>query len=425
MTEVVSTPGSHSGHHQWIGQRYNGDLYESSETGGTVAWTDTREGESNSRWRQNIRAGSQAATVMNGERLTYSARPFLLSTWNAANPPSYLQHLFQYQTAWGVYHPSIPSSPAGLSEGVANNRALELLVRKIRDAQTTFSGGVAAGEFIQTVKLLSRPAHALHDLFINDTRSLERWMRRMKHLPRKQRIKEYLNIATDWWLTFQLGAAPLLADIDSAAEAVANSRYASEYYRPRKIVRAVGVDESCAHSPNLSSVPSTATNRMYVDSRKYTRVSVRYIACVDAGTQALASYRRLGIDASNFLPTVWELLPWSFVIDYFSNIGDVISAASLSTSSIRWVVKTTRREYEHTYIVGSKILLPSETSLAKWRVSSKVPGKTVIKRTNVTRIPYYGSLVPSLQFELPGMATQWLNMAALLYRRDKIQSYMT
>jgi hypothetical protein len=34
--------------------------------------------------------------------------------------------------------------------------------------------------------------------------------------------------------------------------------------------------------------------------------------------------------------------------------------------------------------------------------------------TTVTRAPYIGSLIPSLQFTIPGLGTKWINMGALI-----------
>lgn len=40
------------------------------------------------------------------------------------------------------------------------------------------------------------------------------------------------------------------------------------------------------------------------------------------------------------MPTVWELIPYSFLIDYFTNVGDVLQALSTDTSGVHGLWKT-------------------------------------------------------------------------------------
>lgn len=44
----------------------------------------------------------------------------------------------------------------------------------------------------------------------------------------------------------------------------------------------------------------------------------------------------------NFIPAVWNVLPFSFLADYFVNIGDCLSAGGVSTRNLRVLNLTTR-----------------------------------------------------------------------------------
>jgi len=46
------------------------------------------------------------------------------------------------------------------------------------------------------------------------------------------------------------------------------------------------------------------------------------------------NWNLFGFQPSEFLPTAWELLPWSFLADYFSNIGDCLTAWSTVTDKV-------------------------------------------------------------------------------------------
>lgn len=49
-------------------------------------------------------------------------------------------------------------------------------------------------------------------------------------------------------------------------------------------------------------------------------------------------HTRMGLTIQEFVPTVWELIPYSFVVDYFTNIGDVVNYAY--SANLNWVYKS-------------------------------------------------------------------------------------
>lgn len=125
-------------------------------------------------------------------------------------------------------------------------------------------------------------------------------------------------------------------------------------------------------------------------------------------------HRNLGLDLSSFAPTVWEVIPYSFVADYFTNIGDMIDAASFPRSTLSWVAKT--------------IVLTKERKLdveCQWVWDTTVRDKIaqtwqkpscVWRNSSVLRETYSGSLVPDFRFsigEVAGSFQKQLNLTAL------------
>jgi hypothetical protein len=47
-----------------------------------------------------------------------------------------------------------------------------------------------------------------------------------------------------------------------------------------------------------------------------------------------------GFNPQNFIPAAWELLPWSFLADYFTNIGDILTASIVSTKHLAYTNRT-------------------------------------------------------------------------------------
>jgi hypothetical protein len=45
----------------------------------------------------------------------------------------------------------------------------------------------------------------------------------------------------------------------------------------------------------------------------------------------------LGLHPRNLIPTLWEIMPWSWMIDYFSNVGDIVN--SIANGSLQYTVR--------------------------------------------------------------------------------------
>lgn len=383
----------------------------------TRTWTDTRNGEGNPYYREQIRNGRQAATIFNGERTTFVTRPYLIGQITnyigSGDPPS---NAIEARSHWGTITQSVPSDPSSISETRANNLALTRVVSKIRDRQTSFQGGVFIGELKQSIGLITNPARAIRGgfnlLFKRAKGHAEKYAR-----GGKRGKQDLLNACADTWLEWNLGWAPLISEVDSAMKAIAESRIMET---PRwAVVRAIANDDDISYG--ATSAGSTQP-QFTVRLNNVSGASVRYIACIDVGTYALSSPQRVGLAPTNWAPTLWELIPYSFVIDYFANIGNIIDAASLNTSRVRWVVKTVRKYRTIESKDWHPIKAPSNSSFV-YTLTTVLPGKLKMQRTTVHREPYTDSLVPDLMFNIDLGGKQWLNIAALYSQRKQLRSF--
>lgn len=407
----------------------NGSYSQNVTSSSSLSGTDSFVGVKNPRWKQQVKSGVQAGTPMTGVRYRSLTRPCYISQemFNKnGSPLSPTSPQFYIQS--GSLSPPWPSSPVGLSEALADNLAKKYISRKIRGAQTSFQGLVFSGEFRETVGLITHSALKLkrgvfdygRKLLTGRKKILRRAGNRIKNLTPKQRTKLLLENASNEWLEFQLGWAPLLSDIDSAAETLANY-YAGDVSDRWKPVRAVGIDKQV-----ISDQPAPYPTAVYpcyfaTRLRTSTTVSVRYIACVDHGLVSQLNNQRVGFAPTNWLPAIWELIPYSFVIDYFTNVGSIIDAACLQTSSVRWVIRTVRRESKREFYNWTPRY--GDLGAQGHYPLGNIPGKSVQTVTSVERAPYEGSLVPNLDIHLPNNAKQVANIFGLLVMRNKLKNY--
>jgi hypothetical protein len=158
---------------------------------------------------------------------------------------------------------------------------------------------------------------------------------------------------------------------------------------------------------------------VWTDSNPFRKVTGRMIGYVD--TQVLQPVRfdtRLGISPRDWIPTAWNLLPLSFVADYFVNIGDCLSAAGVLKSGLKVLVLTTRtkRRYEasaemdksrtRAALIGAGVEVDSlDSTKSKMSYNTSYWVRTVLDPTEDLWV------IPSIQ--LPTSSTKWINMGAL------------
>lgn len=116
------------------------------------------------------------------------------------------------------------------------------------------------------------------------------------------------------WLEFHLGWEPLVNDIGNAIN-VFQSPIKSSF------VTASASDQDTLTFGSWPPDPWSTARRMY-----YSGIWVRYGVEVGIDNPNLFLANNMGF--VNPLSVVWELVPFSFVIDWFLNVGQVLSSAS-------------------------------------------------------------------------------------------------
>jgi hypothetical protein len=118
------------------------------------------------------------------------------------------------------------------------------------------------------------------------------------------------------WLRYRYGIVPLVNDVKGAFEAV---------YKPvftdRKTARgkADWPLQEVQDSVDIQTTTRNATTERYASFKESVRAGILY-------QHRVGLQEDFGAHFNSLVPTLWEILPWSFVGDWFYNVGDYLSA---------------------------------------------------------------------------------------------------
>jgi len=298
--------------------------------------------------------------------------------------------------------------PGSISTTEAQNLAKIKFLRKCLATQQKLQGLVVAGELAETLKMIRNPAKALFNGVLNYAYDVKRRVNRSK--PHNRR-----RVIANTWLEYAYGWAPLVSDIRSGMEALHTMSINPPPYQ--HIVAEHSID-------SMPSPPVTFQTGSGLYNKYETSFSKSTARCVFRGTvkcdppSASRTRKLFGVSWSQVLPTVWELIPYSFLVDYFSNVGAVLDANSFNQAYLMWYQMTVIRSNEVTNVLNACVPTLSEAPGVGYYTSRLSSGgsATAIQKL-VDRSPGQNAIVPTLALRVPFCDTQWLNIAALAEAR--------
>lgn len=380
-----------------------------SNSGGIVPATATVNGFKNAKWKSQVQLRQNAGTAFIGWDTEFGSTP-----GRAIEAMRYPVNTSPTRKVLGttIGAPSLnrftstdDNAIAGLSTVVADRQALIAFTSKHADLITAFQGGVFVGELREAIKLLRHPAQSLR-------KGVDTYFSLLgKRVKRGTKRSVALRTVSDTWLEWSFGVTPLVNDVESALDLLTEPRWAEPRIRSFTVR---GVSESFNFG-STSQVGATFPTQHF-RNLEVRKAEVIYRASFTIEPESQVSLNRYGFAPIDWAPTLIELVPYSFLVNYFTDISVVIQALTNRRLKPDWVVKTQRREltrhfaYTHTTFTTSS---PNPSLAFINTAKESKPGSSFGKRRQIIREPYYGSLVPSLGFHLPNSRTKWLNIAAL------------
>lgn len=411
----------------------SGSVYNESLSYGSKGFPYHFSGVDNPHWREMILQHVDATTPYTATSVKLlGEKPGFFSGRLTYSPWEFYDQVVDVNTALSA----LPGSLDHVDTSSADEKARTKFYNKMA---TSFDAGTFVGELRSTVALIRSPAHALRkaiDVYhakayklrssvLAEARQEKRRLLRpgtstllgnrtqrdaaARAIALKRAELKFSKVSSELILEANLGWRPLMQDIEGAFE------------RLKELLDAPGIERFRASVTEKLTIPRQAvhsTGHFMWNATRYVtehrEVQVQYKGAIYSEKHHDLSFtQKLAVSPGDMIVTGWNLAPWSFLVDYFSNIGDVLNALVLY-QRIKYVYccKTVRVKSR---FFAECVSYPSHPQFTVYR---NEPNNASIVLRKVNRIPVSAVPIPSLTLELAQSMRHSLNIGALVGARD-------
>ena len=361
------------------------------------SWIDYRHGSTNPGWLRAVLSGTEATTPLTAFRRRWLRMSYGHSVTRTPCPIGWPPRAV-LETFDGIWSARVPS-PGSASQSNARALALRVLVKKASQAITPFQSGIFLGELHKTLHMIRHPAQSLLRLMRDYQRVV---MKRTRGAPSWDRAKKAV---LDTYLEYTYGWRPIFMDVDNGMQALATYAAKNPFHIER--FTSYGKDEAVDTVSDQSALTSINVKTLWeLKCTEKARISAGIRIYTDGSLTGSAW--TFGLNTDQFLPTAWELLPYSFLIDYFTNIGTIVDAWSIVNGNLAYACYG-RKRIDEVRVLSQTHVDPG----FQYFSDSFVPQQFHVIDTYYERSSL-SSIVPEFRFRLPGFGSwQALNTAAI------------
>jgi hypothetical protein len=410
--------------HQIVGTKYYRrpfDVATQSFIDGDVGdsyrqWDDVLHGSKNPYRRAQISALQNASTSVTRLFQTIALKPdrSYYSGWTIKPPPpdGTLSPFYRAETTfgYGVTHFGVTSfglpNPESQSSTTSYNQATSDLYSQIDSIMSGVNLGETVGEMRETLGTLRRPLNSLRQLL---TTTITRGYQIARGI-RGGRIpvSKIPKVIGDTYLEFRFGWNPLVSDIAKTYVEMTTNRMG---------FKAIPISSRGRYyTETISPTVYGGSGITYwaVTERNGIEQKYRYkgVICVDPTSSISGGGPTWGALPSQYPATIWNLIPWSFVADYFFNVGDMIQSVCTPWPKFVYLDAVIERNCYRKYDIQPYTNLGDFGGMVQ--TSDADSGVVVVQWKSLQRSPVSGKPYVQPELNIPDMGSRpWYNLGAM------------
>lgn len=253
-----------------------------------------------------------------------------------------------------------PSAPSWFNSRIVDWQLLTMQRAQARVAESSFASLVTVAEAHKTASMMARPLKESDDL-------LTKMFTRRAALMKKG--LDAVKAGTSAYLEYRFGWKPVLYEMEGICDAYIDRT--KNYERPTRLVARAGSGE----------IEWSLSNEVYtgniIGALPTMSRSAEYLAKVSSGILyeiqedlVDASRRRMGLRVSDVPSSVWELVPYSFVVDRFIDLSTWLKAiVPVPNVAFRGAWTTTVIERKHSHSVVKATVTPGNSPITTYTQS--------------------------------------------------------
>lgn len=381
-------------------------------------------------WRRRIALGQDATTSLVGTRSGH------VQSFGGTVDHYYNGHLREhYSGDLGTQFYFTFIVPAASMNATADQRARQKFLSHYISAKNSWRGANFVAEVSETVHMLRHPVSSLFGSVMNfaeyvtERRSHNLGKRKtltklgggvkVTHQTRsvnpkgeKRFVDSLRKTVSDTWLTWAFGVKPLIADCNDAGTALNNLKErvggtGVSMQRVKGHGRFTTVTRAIQPVQLVVGDPGSGMSAEFIDKIDY---DVRYVAALRARLEDPSTVlEHFGFDPYDVVPAVWEAIPWSFFIDYFVNVQEMIDSCRLWSADFSYCYRSVRNAGTRNMLRPKPIAMPDSLHQRYCSGGGFHTLSTYVNRSSIGSVPQ-----PSFEMRIPGLdSSKWLNIAAL------------
>lgn len=399
----------------------------------TLAMSAGRAGWYNPSWRSELLLGTGAVTPLDANLHRFSlsgdgwtvvvVKPSGLITGGM-----YVKNMLFLQSN---YWWTVPSSTQGLNEVL--ERARRRFYQAYSEATVAFETQQYIAEAKENYRQIRDSTKLIQDKLKKHVEGVEKhglyaqaksYYYDLVHKVRGSRIpksrnaviRDALRMLSETWLATSFGILPLIQDIRDAV----NAHETIIKQEGLWAVKGTAKKEFGLSSEFLPDVYGEGLLLLSASKRLRVIHSVKITGEVSNDISDVSGYiRGFGLTLPKFIPAIYQIIPWSFFIDYFTNLGDYLDARSSGFTRLTWSCESIRSLNEEDVVLSAPNTRPKGGGSQDTLYTLGHEAVHASRKVYTRRV---GTALPALVWENRALSSlkRGLNIAALLHLKTRL-----